>query len=275
MGNIIYSRQQIVTGSGGSSGREVLTANKTVWAKSNFTYAEVAQTGGDDTTGDGTELNPWLTIDKLSNYIATVDLNGFTLTCKLNGSFGTEGLAFTWKMPIGSGSLIITDSVGNKNNTKLKGSFRFQSANIPITFEQVTLQESISNGGQLKCERGVSCILKNCRARSGYYVLWVDGGRLKIQNELIFRNYRTAGTTTLECLFYGLWNGQIDVAGATIKTVVDDSDTVGGLTFTSSLCNLETHSLYHAGGATFTGTANSVRTTDWHKYTRNPNWTYS
>jgi hypothetical protein len=278
---LIYTKDEngiveaIGVGGGSGGSREVLTSNKTVWVKSNKTYAEVDQTGGNDTTGDGTETTPWLTIEKLSNYIATVDLNGFTLTCNLNGSFGTENVGFTWKMPIGSGALIIRDSGGNKNNTKLKGVFTVQSASTPIEFEEVTFQESISNSSQLQVPRNCSVILNNCRVRSKYYVLRTNGGVLTIKNTLTFRNYATGGNTNLFCLFYGTFNGQIDISTATIKTVTDDSDTVGSLTFTNGLCHLETHALLYAGGATIEGSSYSVNTTDWHRNSRNPDWSYS
>ena len=107
-------------------GRVTLTANTTYYVS----------TTGNDSTGNGSSGNPWLTLQHAWNVITTFDLGGYTATIQLADGTYTGGL-FVSSAPIGGNVVINGNTTTPANVIVTSSSLATIRIACPI---QVTLQ---------------------------------------------------------------------------------------------------------------------------------------
>lgn len=257
------NEEAIGTGQPGQAGgREVLTQNKSIFVKSSTAFNGSGQMGGDDSS-DGSASNPWLTISKLNQYLGSLDLAGFTLTVNLEGAFGSSGAIYNFAHPIGDGEVIIQGLGGNKNNAKLIGVFRNITEFVhKYTLKELTLENNTPNIRNMIFAGRVH--FDSCRFRATDYAIGIEGptSSASFLGINIFR-WITGSTGSLAqywSLIYVAYGGFVDARLSTFRTVIDDNDTNGALSFGVNMVDFSAVSSGYFGGLSNLGTTNFTAT---------------
>lgn len=127
-----------------ATGTQIAALNRIV-LKANTTF--YVSTTGNDTTGTGTAVNPWATVQHAIDYIASyIDIGGFV--CAIELAAGTAGspnvYAAVNSFPgfVGSGRIAIQTSDGDVTHTTLNGISVNCDTDTEIAFGGMTLTET-------------------------------------------------------------------------------------------------------------------------------------
>lgn len=144
------------TSGGGSSGREVLSANRTY-------YVAPSGSGGSDSNDGLTALTPFLTKQKAWNTILTLDLNGFVATIQVADGTYTAGISSAFA-PVG-GTVVIQGNSGTPANVLISTTsghcFNFTGLPKNVTIKDLKVQTTTSGVGIRAADKGVTVSFSN------------------------------------------------------------------------------------------------------------------
>ena len=209
-------------------------------------------TTGNDTTGDGTALNPWATVQKAWNIIGQFyDLAGYNVTIQMaDGTYAAGLNAFQGR---------IGQYQGNK--ITLQGNAAFP-ANVIVSPTAGTAL-TISDGAHLALQNfkvqaaaggGINVVAGFCELGVGMEFGTCAGAHMLVQNSgtLSFSaNYKITGSATMH--YQGYAGGSMTAVGSHTVTLT------GTPNFSVAFTDAGLNSAVDVAGTTFTGGATGTR----------------
>jgi hypothetical protein len=163
---------------GGGSGRTLLTGNKTFYIS----------TTGNDSTGNGTSGNPWLTRQHAWNTVQnTYDLGGFTVTFQLADGTYTDSFAANASMvgQFSPGQVIFNGDSGTPTNVLINCSAGSPFGGVDSSYQIQNLKFQNSGGNGVFAETNANIAIGpgvTAGACSGSKIRAAYGGEVLINN---------------------------------------------------------------------------------------------
>lgn len=222
-----------------SSGRELLTANRIYYVR----------TDGSD-SNDGlinTAGGAFLTIQKMSNILATLDLNGYSILIQLTGDFTSQGTINIY-YPIGSGSITLQGNVASITDVKIKKlNFTNQKSLCTFIIDSFQFFNPDDNGTSLAIANSTVYHGRLSYLSNGFVVNVSRNGQLYKADDSSITFQRNSGTNSLQVLFYAIGQSVIDFQEMPTITFV------GSPTFSLGVFYAEGASFINIGNVTQTG----------------------